>query len=73
MDEAQQAEHVRRLGEQARPLPPQRARLPFERRYTAAEWRVISRGIVPSGWDDRWFIHLEGNRLFWLFSVDATG
>jgi hypothetical protein len=64
MDEARQAEFVRRLREWARPLPPQRARLPFERRYTAAEWRALSRGLVPSGWDDRWFIHLEGRSLF---------
>lgn len=46
------------------PLPQQRATLSFERSFTEAEYEQIGRGVIPESMDDRWFIFLEDDVLY---------
>jgi len=47
-----------------RPMPALHAEIPFARMFTQAEYYVIARGLIPAGMDDRWFIFLENNQLY---------
>jgi len=40
------------------------AELHFARMFTQAEYYLIARGLIPAGMDDRWFIFLENNQLY---------
>ena len=46
------------------PMPAEKARLNFTRTFAADEFRQISRGFVPQDMEDKWFIFLEGDDLF---------
>jgi hypothetical protein len=46
--------------------------LPFARTFTREEYNVIARGLVPAGMDDRWFIFLENNQLYFHRSWTGT-
>jgi hypothetical protein len=45
-------------------MPALHAEIPFARMFTQAEYYVIARGLIPAGMDDRWFIFLENNQLY---------
>ncbi len=46
------------------PLPDRRASLSVRRVYSAAEYARIARGFIPQQMEDKWFIFLEGDRLY---------
>src|SRR5450759_5210923 len=48
---------------QNKPMPEARARLAYERRFTAQEHRRVALGIVPRNTDDKWLIFLDGDWL----------
>ena len=48
---------------QHKPLPEQRAPLPYERRFTAEEHARVAAGLVPLQTDDKWFIYLDDGVL----------
>jgi hypothetical protein len=48
---------------QHKPLPDQRAPLPYERRFTAGEHARVVRGLIPGQTDDKWFIYFEDGLL----------
>jgi len=54
-----------------KPLPEQRAPLPYERRFSAAEHARLAQGLVPAQMEDKWFIYLEDGLL--RFHRSATG
>src|SRR5688572_22180998 len=45
------------------PLPPKRAKLPFNDSYFIKEYEKISLGLIPKAMEDKWFIFLEKNIL----------
>ncbi len=47
-----------------KPLPSQVARLPFQKSYTAAEFAVLARGLVPKEMEDKWFVYLQEGVLY---------
>ncbi len=47
-----------------RPMPESRKRLPVGRELSPEEYEQISLGIIPRGMDDRWFIFLEEDWLY---------
>ncbi len=51
-----------------RPMPESRKRLPVEREFSQEEYEQISLGIIPHGMDDRWFIFLEEDWLYFHYS-----
>ena len=55
-----------------RPMSPLHEQLPFARTFTREEYDVIARGLVPAGMDDRWFIFLENNQLYFHRSWTGT-
>jgi O-acetyl-ADP-ribose deacetylase (regulator of RNase III) len=46
------------------PLPDARARVPYRRDFDAEEHRRVAAGIVPEAMEDKWFIFLEDDWLF---------
>jgi hypothetical protein len=48
----------------ALPLPAQRARLNIQRTFTDEEYERLSQGLIPLDMDDRWFIFMEEDTLF---------
>jgi hypothetical protein len=55
-----------------RPMSALHEQLPFGRTFTREEYNVISRGLVPGDMDDRWFIFLENNQLYFHRSWTGT-
>lgn len=55
-----------------RPMSALHEQLPFARTFTRKEYDVIARGLVPAGMDDRWFIFLENNQLYFHRSWTGT-
>lgn len=49
---------------QHNPMPESRAELKIERRYTAVEYSQMKNGLVPHEMEDKWFIFLENNVLY---------
>ncbi len=47
-----------------KPLPEKRATLPLGQPYSAEEFSLIQRGLVPQRLEDQWFIFYEGDALF---------
>lgn len=45
-------------------LPQQREPLSLERKFTEQEYELISRGLIPEAMEDKWFIFLEGDGLY---------
>ena len=48
----------------AHPFPEQRTRLSFDRVFTADEYELIRKGVIPQTMDDKWFIFLEDDVLY---------
>ena len=46
------------------PLPPQRAKINFERTFSEQEYSRLSQGIIPKVMEDKWFIFMENDILF---------
>jgi hypothetical protein len=46
------------------PLPEERARLDMQREFSAQEVELLRSGLVPEQMEDRWFIFLEGDTLY---------
>lgn len=38
-------------------LPAERARLPLERSFDAAEWQALRQGLIPEEMEQKWFIY----------------
>ena len=53
---------------QTLPLPEERAKLKFDRLFYLAEYQKITHGLIPAGMDDKWFIFLENDTLFFYRS-----
>ena len=45
-------------------LPQQRATISIERVFTEKEYELIRRGVIPESMDDKWFIFLEDDVLY---------
>lgn len=45
-------------------MPRKRTRVPLQRTFTKAEFTKLTRGFVPHGMDDRWFIFFEKDWLY---------
>ena len=48
----------------AQPLPQQRAPLSMEREFTEEEYELLSHGLIPEEMEDKWFIFLEEDVLY---------
>jgi len=48
----------------AQTMPSSTARLPFTRIFTQAEYERLSEGLVPMVMEDKWFIFMEGDWLY---------
>jgi hypothetical protein len=48
----------------ALPLPAQRAKLTMERAFTEQEYRRLAQGFIPQAMEDKWFIFMETDVLF---------
>jgi hypothetical protein len=46
------------------PLPQKRSRLTLRREFTGQEYEALRRGLIPEAMEDKWFIYMEGNTLF---------
>ena len=46
------------------PMPEKRSRLALRREFTAWEYESIRHGLVPEQMEDKWFIFLEGDTLY---------
>jgi len=46
------------------PLPQQRAPLSLERTFTEEEYELIRQGVIPEAMEDKWFILLEEDVLY---------
>ena len=44
-------------------MPADTRRLPFTASYSAEEFALLGRGLVPDCMEDMWFIYLEGDTL----------
>jgi hypothetical protein len=49
---------------QTRPLPERRAQVPFKRAFSAEEYERVQAGFLPREMEDKWFIFLEGDWLY---------
>jgi len=47
-----------------KPVPKEIVRLHYFRRFTKTEFRKLSYGLCPADKDEKWFIFLENNRLY---------
>ena len=57
-------EIARRETRKALPLPKVRANLDFTESYSAQEFELIKRGLIPEGMKDKWFIFFEEPWLY---------
>ena len=46
------------------PMPEKRSRLALRREFTEGEYESLRRGLIPEQMEDRWFIFLEGETLY---------
>lgn len=46
------------------PLPEMRSRISLDREFTISEYEQISSGFIPDKMEDKWFIFLEGEDLY---------
>lgn len=46
------------------PMPEARSRLALRREFTEGEYEAIRRGLIPEQMEDRWFIFLEEDTLY---------
>ena len=46
------------------PIGEHRERLPFTRVFTDAEYDLLTFGLIPNGMDDKWFIFLENDWMY---------
>lgn len=59
------AERATRDAWKTRPMPAERARVRYERRFTSEEHARVSRGLIPREMEDKWFAFVEDDWL-WL-------
>jgi hypothetical protein len=45
-------------------MPEKRSRLALRREFTAGEYESIRHGLIPEQMEDKWFIFLEGDTLY---------
>ena len=55
---------AQRNSEKALTMPESRSRLPFTGAFTQQEFECVSLGHRSRDMDDKWFIFLEGNELY---------
>ena len=60
----QQTPATRQSWPNVQPLPEQHACLPFQREFTPEEYELIRYGLIPEAMEDKWFIFLEGDVLY---------
>jgi len=53
-------------------MPVEKSRLSFERSFTQDEYRIISKGVIPVEMEDKWFIFLEDDALYFHRSWTGT-
>ncbi|MBL1178121.1 hypothetical protein [Pantanalinema sp. GBBB05] len=46
------------------PLPVQRSTLSLQREFTEPEYERLSKGLIPTQMEDKWFIFMEDNILY---------
>ena len=46
------------------PLPEKRSALALRRDFTGEEYEALRRGLIPQAMEDKWFIFMEGDTLF---------
>jgi hypothetical protein len=46
------------------PLPAQRAKLEVNRCFTEEEFNTMARGLIPEAMEDKWFIFMENETLY---------
>jgi hypothetical protein len=46
------------------PMPEKRSRLVLRREFTGGEYGAIRHGLIPEQMEDKWFIFLEGDTLY---------
>jgi hypothetical protein len=56
---------------QFHPMPKLRAKIPFQRSFTEEQFQCLQLGLIPESMDERWFIFLEGDWLY--FTRSWTG
>lgn len=62
------------------PLPDQYALLFLQRKFTAPEYERLRQGLIPRAMEDKWFIFLEENTLYFhrswtgycIYQIDLT-
>jgi hypothetical protein len=64
MDEEQRDAAMQRWRRKAKPMPVQRAVLPYERTFSVEEWRKVVRGVVPRQMEDKWLVYMEDDAIF---------
>lgn len=57
---------------QASPMPAEKSRLSFERSFTQEEFQLISKGVIPVEMEDKWFVFLENDSLYFHRSWTGT-
>jgi hypothetical protein len=60
----EQQETATRSSWKTLPLPDQSVKLHFERDFTEIEYKQMSLGLIPSTMEDKWFIFLENEIMF---------
>jgi hypothetical protein len=55
---------VREGEKNIKPLPDTKALISLDRKFTKEEFEKISFGLIPLGMDEKWFIFLENNILY---------
>ena len=55
-----------------KPMPAAHKELPLSGTYSTEEYEKMSYGFLPKGQDDRWFIYMEGNWLYFHRSWTGT-
>lgn len=46
------------------PMPDKKSRLTFERSFTQDEFQQLAKGLIPLAMEDKWFIFLEDDWLY---------
>jgi hypothetical protein len=46
------------------PMPAEKAQLDYSAEFTPEEFAKIAEGLIPEEMEDKWYIHLEDNALY---------
>ena len=47
-----------------KPLSEKRISLPYDRKFSLEEYKLISYGFIPDSMEDKWFIYLENDVVY---------